>query len=174
MEWDTALQSEDWALRTSLARFTNQITLPFDGTWSRWEASKILIKNRPQVWYILISDCLYQSHDQFPDLGYIDYEIEMKNDGSHFSHEHYGQLPITFVALVAFAYFLLTAAIKFFQWVNKWGYIRDSFTYLNLCCLLWISPFIIYIYTSIYLLVQWKWSLDIHLPWNNNGSYVTS
>ena len=119
MEWDTALESEDWTIRTSLARFTNLISLPFDGTWSRWEASKILIKNRPQVWYVLISDCLFQSHEQFPDLGYIDYEIEMKNDGSHFSHEHYGQLPITFIALATFAYFLLTTAFKFFREINS-------------------------------------------------------
>lgn len=43
----------------------------------------------------------------------------MKNDGSHFSHEHYGQLPITFVALVTFAYFMLTTAIRFFKEINS-------------------------------------------------------
>lgn len=49
----------------------------------------------------------------------MDYEIEMYNDGSHFSHEHYGQLPVTLIMLLVFTKFLLSTAWGFFKEMKK-------------------------------------------------------
>lgn len=52
-------------------------------------------------------------------MGSIDYEIEMTNDGSQFSHEYWGVLPITVVALAVFSYLLGKTTLKLFKEIKK-------------------------------------------------------
>jgi hypothetical protein len=77
------------------------------------------MKNRAQVWYALLADCNQMAHTQYPYMPAIKYELEMTNDGSHFSHEYWGQLPMTGLMLCLFTYYLASVALKFFKEISK-------------------------------------------------------
>lgn len=87
--------------------------------WTRWESSKVRIVNRSQVWYILLADCEGNAHNRNPDLDYIEYELEMKNDASHFSHEYWGVLPTTMLSLTIFSYLLGKASLKLLKEIRR-------------------------------------------------------
>ena len=79
----------------------------------------INVKNRPQVWYLLIADWDMHTHSMYPNMDDIKYELELLNDGSQFSHEYWGQLPITFIAFCVFCYLLGQNALKLYKEVMK-------------------------------------------------------
>ena len=118
-EWDMALETDIWSEREKLARFNIPITLKTDGEWTRWESTRVRIINRPQVWYILLADWNREAHFSNPGLGNIEYEMEMTNDGSHFSHEYWGVMPTSILSLVLFSYLLGKTTLKLFKELKK-------------------------------------------------------
>lgn len=118
-EWDMSLETDICEDKEKLARFTIPLKLKTDGTWTRWESSTVKIIVRAQVWYILIADCGRETHSKIPDMDYITYELEMTNDGSHFSHEYWGVLPTSIIALLTFSYLLWNTTMKLMKEIKK-------------------------------------------------------
>jgi hypothetical protein len=119
-EWDLALESDIWDERQRLARFNINISLDTGiSMWTRLEMTKVKIINRPQVWYILLADCEGNFHKRNPELDYIEYEMEMTNDNSHFSHEYWGVLPSTMLSLTIFSYLLGKTSLKLLKETRK-------------------------------------------------------
>jgi len=52
-------------------------------------------------------------------MDYFSYEIEMTNDGSHFSHEYWGVMPITVLSMLIFSYLLGKTVFKLFNEIKK-------------------------------------------------------
>lgn len=55
-EWEMAMENDSCEEREKLARFNIPISLRTDGEWTRWDSTRVRIINRPQVWYMLLSD----------------------------------------------------------------------------------------------------------------------
>jgi hypothetical protein len=118
-EWDMSLETDICEEKEKLARFNIPLKLRTDGSWTRWESSRVKIIVRAQVWYILIADCGRETHTKWPNMDYITYELEMTNDGSHFSHEYWGVLPTSILALLIFTYLLGSTAKKLLNEIKK-------------------------------------------------------
>lgn len=118
-EWDMALETSICEERESLARFSIPISLRTDGEFTRWESTRVRIINRPQVWYMLLSDCSRQAHVSNPGMSPIEFEMEMTNDESQFSHEYWGVMPTTVLALLVFSYLLGKTTLKLFKEIKK-------------------------------------------------------
>ena len=76
----------------------------------------------------------------------------MKNDGSQFSHEHYGQLPITLVALIAFIYFLLTTVTRFYKELTSEDILETPMLILIFAV---YFEFLHLLFTMIHLSIYW-------------------
>ncbi|CAI2370950.1 unnamed protein product [Moneuplotes crassus] len=118
-EWDMALESDLCADREKLARFNINIRMQSNGQWSQWGKSKVRIINRPQVWYMLLADCDRETNTEGINMKTIDFELEMTNDESHFSHEYWGVLPTNVFALLVFSYLLGKTGLKLYNEIKK-------------------------------------------------------
>ena len=49
----------------------------------------------------------------------LDFELEMTNDESHFSHEYWGVLPTNIFALLVFSYLLGKTGLKLYNEIKK-------------------------------------------------------
>ena len=43
---------------------------------------------RTQVWYLMLADCEGNTHERYPEMPKIEFEIEAFNNESHFSEEN--------------------------------------------------------------------------------------
>jgi len=118
-EWDMALETDICENKKKLARFNVLIHMRNDGEWTRWEQSRVRIINRPQVWYMLLCDCNRETSIGGYDMKALDFELEMTNDESHFSHEYWGVLPTTVFALLVFSYLLGKTTLKLYSEIKK-------------------------------------------------------
>jgi hypothetical protein len=85
-------------------------------------------------------------------MDYIKYELELLNDGSQFSHEYWGQLPITILAFGVFCYLLGSNGLKLYREVKKHEEYETPLALL-LAAIFW--EFIQLSLALVHLLVYW-------------------
>lgn len=93
-----------------------------------------------------------QTHAAYPEMDFIKYELELLNDGSQFSHEYWGQLPITFLAFLVFCYLLGQNSIRLYKEVSKNEEYETPLAVL-LCAI--FCEFLQLFFSLVHLIVYW-------------------
>ena len=128
------------------------IPLTNNGLWTNLKSIRVNILNRHQVWYILASDCDSRTHAEYPDLSNIEYQLELLNNDSQFSHEQWGMLTMSFLSLILFSYLLAKTAFKLVEQIRKEEEYESPLSFLAMAIYLEFSHLALML---IHLLLFW-------------------
>ena len=75
----------------------------------------VLAQYRSKIYYIVILTCENPIHSQTSDLPKVMLEVSARNEGSHFSQEDQGILPLSITMLIILVVFLGQAVWGYYQ-----------------------------------------------------------
>lgn len=96
-DWDKVDNANSCEEKKQLAYSIQSIKVPQSGEYSASSVRRMNKKRQTKFWYFAAIDCEQQLWTQFPTLPRIEVEAVLYNDKSHFSHEDYGILTLSWI-----------------------------------------------------------------------------
>lgn len=95
--WEKALSTGDCTSKRQMRKMRSEILVNGSGEWSEVQNQFTLANDGTKMWYIAVADCEGFTHGRYPAMPKIEFQIEMKNAGSHFSEEENGSVTMGFI-----------------------------------------------------------------------------
>ncbi len=114
-----------------------ELNVPADGSWSRPVTGGLGQRTRPYVWFVAVSDCHETLHALHPQMPAIEFYLHFTGyDGSEFSHDEIGVLPMYSLAMVLYAVLVSFIVYNYYKDIKKTERIESPIMMLCMTVLL--------------------------------------
>jgi hypothetical protein len=92
--WEKALSMDDCTTKRQVRKLRSELSINGAGDWSDVQNQFTISDDRTRMWYVAVADCEGYTHGRYSAMPKIEFQIDMKNGGSHFSEEENGTLTL--------------------------------------------------------------------------------
>lgn len=119
-KWYLAMEEPECSAKSEYQIRTESITVNANGEWSEVKRGYLKQHTRPYVWFVAAEDCGGAMHVRHSDMPPVQVCIKFTGEnGTEFSHEEIGLLPLYLVALVAYCLILGYNVYSYYKNLKK-------------------------------------------------------
>jgi hypothetical protein len=103
LKWAHALDESECEVKAAFSIFSQNVSIPANGSWSAPVGRLLSQKTRPFVWFAAASDCSRTFHLPGQNMPGVEIQAHFSgSDGGEFSHEEIGLFTIHSIALAVY------------------------------------------------------------------------